>query len=157
MPFTPFHTGIAVLAYGIKRNLNFHALLLGSMIIDLETLLVIMLNATEFYPMHGYLHTFIGAVVLAFVLAKAIEKFWKKESFKIIFISSFIGTLSHVILDSFLYEDMMPFFPFENNPFFIGAGAVLPIYSFCVLSMVVGLVLLLLRSENPFKISKTAK
>lgn len=50
-----------------------------------------------------------------------------------------LGTVIHVMLDSPLYQDIMPFFPFAINPAY-SPGLSSLIYSICVLAGVLGLV-----------------
>ena len=58
--------------------------------------------------------------------------------------ASLIGTYSHVLLDSFLYSEMNPFFPLLGNPFLglLGFGFV---YNLCVVLGLVGFFIYLLR------------
>lgn len=63
MPFTPFHFGpAACVALPLHKRVDFLSFLLVNVAIDLEPLAAIHLNLN--YPLHGYAHTFIGAVVV---------------------------------------------------------------------------------------------
>jgi len=122
----------------------------ASVIIDIEPLLVLSLNLS--YALHGYLHTFLGGTIIAFLLALAISRirasltplmsFFKLEqatSFKRIVLASLFGIYLHVLLDSPLYSDIRPFYPLGSNPLqghsmFIG----FEIYAFCVVSFIAG-------------------
>ena len=149
MPFTPFHWGPALL-FGLVflGYLDLPTLLLSSVIVDVEPLLFLTLNLQ--YPLHGYLHTFLGGTILAFVLALAMSrvrgsleplmsflKLPQKTSFKRVVSASLFGIYLHILLDSPLYSDIRPFYPLELNPL-LGRGMFggFDIYTFCVLSFI---------------------
>ncbi len=125
MPFTPFHLGPA-LAVGLPTRKYFHAptFILATVVLDIEPLLVLVLGLN--YPLHGYLHTLVLALVvgllLGFVMFKLegfISPFYRKvklETDKPLKVGSFLsagvfGTVLHVLFDAFLYSEMEPFFP----------------------------------------------
>lgn len=56
------------------------------------------------------------------------------------FISAFIGTFSHVLLDSIMHSDIEPYYPLsqENGP--LGLVTVPQLHQFCVYSAVVGVI-----------------
>ena len=151
LPFTPFHLGPGLL-FGLLlfSYLDLPTFLVASVIIDVEPLLVLSLSLS--YPLHGYLHTFMGGTIVAFLLAFAMSrvrgvlaplvslfKFEQRTSFKGIVLASLFGICFHILLDSPLYSDIRPFYPLESNPLqnldmFIGFG----IYAFCILSFTAG-------------------
>jgi len=68
----------------------------------------------------------------------------QKSSFKKILFTSFAGVYSHVFLDSFLYEEMMPFYPLQGNLFIntlAAYGSYSVVYGFCIISFILGVVL----------------
>jgi len=73
MPFTLFHLGPGLL-FGLLlfSYVDPPAFLVASVVIDIEPFLVLSLNLD--YPVHGYLHTFLGGTIVAFLLALAISK-----------------------------------------------------------------------------------
>jgi len=127
--------------------LDLPTFLVASVIIDIEPLLALSLNLN--YPLHGYLHTFMGGTIIALLLAIAMSrvrealaplmplfKLEQRTSFKGIVLASLSGIFSHILLDSPLYSDIRPFYPLESNPLrslnmFTGFG----IYAFCILSL----------------------
>ncbi|XOA43065.1 MAG: metal-dependent hydrolase [Candidatus Nealsonbacteria bacterium] len=150
MPLTPFHWGpsswIGLLLFKI---LDFPTLLIASVIVDIEPFCVLFLNLN--YPLHGFFHSFLGGSILAVLAAiilyllkgkikkiMAIFKIPQDSSFKKILWTSFFGVYFHLLLDSFLYKEMNPFYPLENNPFF-GLFSLQQIYLFCALSFLVGI------------------
>lgn len=130
MPFTPYHLGPASLA-GLMLSgiLDLPALLIASVIIDIEPLGVLVFNLD--YPMHGFFHSFLGGSLAAGLTAVAVNllkgdirklmvplKLDQDSSFKKIFWTSLFGVYFHVLLDSPLYVDMSPFYPYGSNPFY---------------------------------------
>jgi membrane-bound metal-dependent hydrolase YbcI (DUF457 family) len=130
MPFTPFHFGPSFLiGILLVSHLNMAAILFASVAIDIEPIYCL---ATDSCPLHGILHTYLGATVLS-VLVIPIIYLSKKQlqrlsdllgvtqdySIKSIVIGAVVGGWSHIFLDSFLYSELLPFWPIVNdNPFF---------------------------------------
>ncbi len=157
MPFTPFHLGpsswIGLLLFKI---FDFPTLLIASVIVDIEPFCVFVFNAP--WLLHGFLHSFLGgsivailtAIILYYLLGEpikkvmAILKLGQDSSFKKILWTSFSGVYFHLLLDSFLYKEMNPFYPLEGNPF-LGLFTSQQIYLFCSLSFLVGASLYLIR------------
>ncbi len=128
MPFTPFHWGPALLiGMLLEKRINIPAIMIGSVIIDVW---VTFLFFTGRYPHHGLLHTYLGASIAAVVviislliarkrLKKITDGFLLQQqnySLTSIALGAIIGTWSHVFLDSLLYPEMIPFWPFDGNP-----------------------------------------
>ncbi|NPE28002.1 hypothetical protein HNV12_08510 [Methanococcoides sp. SA1] len=140
MPFTPFHLGPAfLLGMVFKKKIDIIAVLLASVIIDVRAAIYLFLGHE---PLHGPFHTFIGATVLALLLGYVLiyisHRLGKNLEMKPIILGSLIGAWSHVFLDSFLYTDIIPFWPLMSNPL-LGAIGSTDIYGLCVLSGVAGL------------------
>ncbi len=130
MPFTPFHFGPA-LAFGLplRKYLHVPTFIVANVILDVEPLIGMFFPSS--YPLHGYLHTFLLAfavgLLLAFVMV-SLEGFmrdfyvtFKLETNKVLpkksfFAAGVFGTCLHVLFDSFLYSEMIPFFPLSSNP-----------------------------------------
>lgn len=156
MPFTPYHFGpgllVGVLLFPF---IDLPTVIAASVILDLEPLSVLLLDLP--LPLHGFFHTYLGATIVAFLLAIAIWPFrghlnkivsifgmHQESSFRHIFPTSIIGTYSHVLLDSFLYAEMNPFFPLLGNPFLgIVQGAF--VYNICVIFGLLGIGVYILR------------
>jgi membrane-bound metal-dependent hydrolase YbcI (DUF457 family) len=156
VPFTPFHLGPALL-FGLVLSAAFDlpTLLIASVIPDLEPLYVVYFHVSG-YPLHGFFHSYLGSSILAFsvilivypirgLLGRIMAVFHisQKSSFKKILFASFFGVYFHVFLDSFLYEEMMPFYPLQGNPFLnlLSAYSSSVIYGFCILTGLLGIVL----------------
>jgi len=141
-------------------------LLVASVIIDIEPFYVMYLNVSG-YPLHGFLHSYLGASIMAILLALIIYPIRNKLnrimlflrvsqefSFKKIVFTSFVGVFSHVFLDSFLYGEMNPFFPFEGNPFFNLtpiSTIYVTVYGFCAFLLLMSVPLYI------YRISRSAK
>lgn len=154
MPFTPFHLGPA-LGFGLPLRKYVHAptFMLANVILDVEPFLVLFGGLS--YPLHGYLHTFFLAFFVGlalgyvmFFLEKILHPLYKmlllesenKLSLKSFFAAGVLGTTFHVLLDSPLYGEMRPFFPFTINPLYDPASS-LEIYSFCVWMGILGIIM----------------
>jgi len=101
----------------------------------------------------------LGGALLAFLLAALMSRlrnafsplmpfFRIKQtpSFKSILLASLLGVYVHIFLDSFLYQDIRPFYPFELNPLFsqdvfIGFA----IYGLCILSFISGVAIYIIK------------
>ena len=155
MPLTPFHLGPGLLLGTLFfRFISLPAILLGSVVLDLECLYNIILGIR---PWHGFFHTLTGAAVAAiiivivlFLLRKQIEsimKFFKleqKQKVLAIIVGSFIGIYLHLLFDWFTHSWMEPI-PGQGNPFYLGPQGTIVIYVACVIMGIIGLVLLIRR------------
>jgi membrane-bound metal-dependent hydrolase YbcI (DUF457 family) len=118
--------------------------LIASVIVDVEPILVLSLALQ--YPLHGFLHSFLGGSIVALVLTVVMFRFRKlfspimsffklkqKWSITSISVASFIGIYLHLFLDAQMHQDMQPFFPLTMNPFLnqSSLSGLIPI-TFCV-------------------------
>lgn len=152
MPFTPFHIGPALLlSMAFFRLLDYPALLLSSVIVDLEPFTVLFFSIDR--PLHGFFHSFLGGSIAAILAAAAIYflkekinammaffRLSQETSFKKILAASFFGVYFHIVLDSFLYTDIMPFYPSSANPLY-GLVSSADVYLFSGLSFFIGIAL----------------
>ncbi|MBL7156473.1 MAG: DUF4184 family protein [Candidatus Pacebacteria bacterium] len=137
MPITPFHLGPGLFFSIIfNKYLDVLGFLLGNVILDFEPLLTVLYNINypyRSYPHHGFIHTIIGAILVSLLagiilnrfqygikqkLRKVLflENFIKIASFSKIFLSIFLGAITHLLFDSFMHYDVFPFWPFKFNP-----------------------------------------
>ena len=160
MPFTPYHMGAGIAIKAMSQR-KFSLLIFGwaQILTDLEPLLVIITGKGTY---HGYSHTYLGAAVIGIVAALT-GKYLSETGLRLIgmsrylpirwpaaFVSAFIGTYSHVLLDSITHVDVKPFMPFSNAntlPGLISTGAMEVFLVFC--GIVGSLVLYMLREEEP--------
>ncbi len=149
MPLTPFHLGPALL-FGLVlfRFVNLPAFLAANVVVDLEPLFVLLFGLD--YPLHGFFHSFLGGSVVALVLFFVMVKvnvpiqevmgyFGLRQdgSVRSIGIACFFGVYFHILLDCFLYTDIMPFYPLDANPVY-GWFSGSEVYMFCIMSFVLG-------------------
>jgi len=156
MPFTPFHLGpVFVFGLLLRKWLHLPTLLVASVAVDIEPLLVLVLKLD--YPLHSYLHTFLVAIPYGVAIGYAmtyLEKLFnplykallleesKSIGKKPFLIASLIGTVSHILLDSPLYEDIYPLYPLKANPLY-NPSLTLPIYHFSMWTLLIGALLYL--------------
>ena len=102
--------------------------------------------------LHGFSHTYLGASLIAVFSAltgKYLSEFGLRllrivnnESFaltwRVTIPSAFIGTFSHVLLDSLMHSDMQPFFPFVADNPFLGNVSIEALHRFCIYSALIG-------------------
>ncbi len=154
MPFTPFHMGPGIL---VKASLqgSFSLMVFGwaQIIMDIQPLIVLSTGKGQ---LHGFSHTYFGAsllAVLAGISGKYLSEFGlmilgiaEKENpvkivWKIVFVSSFIGTFSHVVLDSIMHSDVEPFYPFYFLNSLYGIVSTSQLHKFCLYSSLIGAVI----------------
>lgn len=147
MPFTPFHWGPALLiGFLLFPHLDLAALVVSSVAVDVEPFAVVFLGLR--YPLHGFLHTYLGATVVAVAVAAGLWFFKgqvarvvslfgirQESSFIKILLTSLFGAYSHILLDSFLYSEMNPLYPLGGNPF-LYLVSVGDVYLLCSVSFV---------------------
>mgnify|MGYP001098189064 CR=1 FL=1 len=131
MPLTPFHLGPSLfLGVLTLKFLNLWGILLGSIIMDLEPLILIFVRKCYYCPHHGFFHSILGAIfgslILAFVLFLLKDKLDRISSnlkikqsfsFKTLFFSCLLSWLLHIFFDSLTHYDVFPFWPSLYNPF----------------------------------------
>ena len=132
MPITPFHFGPGLLIKSIAgRHFSWVAFVMANILIDLEPIGYFLLTGE---PVHPYLHTYLGALVLGLLVAffgrrpcEAWTRLWNKrlrptelewtkvsQTFTATAIATggLLGTLSHVAIDSIMHFDVHPWKPF---------------------------------------------
>ena len=156
MPFTPFHFGPGAAVKAVMpRHFSFTVFCFAQIVTDFETAYYLLRGE---YPLHRWLHTYLGATVVAAccvlvgrpVCQAALRAWsrWQNAPFKRYFpvtdrisvasavISAFIGTYSHVFLDSIMHADVEPFRPFSTqNPLY----RIISLFTLHALCIVLGL------------------
>ncbi len=153
MPFTPLHLGPA-LAIGLplRKYLHTPTFIVGNVVLDIEPFMVIVLGLN--YPLHGYLHTFLSALIVGLLVGFVMFKLEKPMKplyevtvleangmfrLKSFLLAGVFGTSLHVLFDAVLYSEMSPFFPWTINPL-VGMGlSVFQVYSFCIWLGILGI------------------
>jgi hypothetical protein len=129
MPITPFHLGPGLLC-GVLVESSLAAFVATTVVIDCESGYHLL---SGHYPVHRFLHTLVGATLIAVVIAVllgAIEG-WRRRhrgtnpdgtrrapaSLGGIAAGAVAAAWSHVILDGVMHDDMRPFAPVSDaNP-----------------------------------------
>jgi len=153
MPFTPFHFGPgAAIKAVVPASFSLGIFCFAQVVMDLESGYHLLLGD---YPVHRFLHTYLGATLVAPVCAiggkysceyllRGIQtwglRLGTEISWPAAFLSAFLGTESHVLLDSIMHSDVVPFSPWSHaNPFLhvIGLGT---LHLLCLILGAIGLI-----------------
>ena len=125
MPITPFHFGLGFAAKAVlSKRFSLLLLITLQVVIDCESLYNLV---QQRYPVHRFLHTFLGAALLAFgsslLLVPVISRFRPKDAvsksrlFLWLLANALFATWSHVVLDGIMHADAQPFWPIsDQNP-----------------------------------------
>jgi membrane-bound metal-dependent hydrolase YbcI (DUF457 family) len=155
MPLTPLHLGPGLLLGSLtSKFLNLWALLLGSVVMDIEPLILILVKHCYHCPHHGFFHSilgaFVGSLILSFILWKFREilnkislkfKISQSFSFKNLYFSSLIAWLIHVFFDSLVHYDVFPLWPSRFNPIFIGEELYWPLNLILLIFGIIGFII----------------
>ena len=154
MPVTPFHVGPAAIIKAVFRDkFSITVFSFSQILIDLQPLFA-MLGAD--IELHGISHTYIGATVIAIIsilLGKPFCQFflngWNRHlsanknsilivkasiSWKVAIMSAFIGTYSHILLDSIMHADLQPFYPAQITNHLLGLVAIDSLHILCAIA-----------------------
>jgi membrane-bound metal-dependent hydrolase YbcI (DUF457 family) len=151
MPFTPFHMGPGILIKALLQG-SFSLMVFGwaQIVMDIQPLFVLLTGEGH---LHGFSHTYIGATLLAIFSALS-GKYLSELGLKLIgiveksnpvnivwwvaFVSAFIGTFSHVVLDGIMHSDVEPFYPLSQANSLLGLISVSELHQFCLYSALIG-------------------
>ena len=157
MPFTPFHFGPgAAIHSAAPARISFLAFAAVNVLIDCETLYFIV---TKQYPLHRFLHTYLGTnvailgTVLAFALLRPAARRWPVLNLwhwadlprSAVLAGALLGAYSHVLLDSIMHSDVRPLAPFSDANAMLAVVPSGTLHRVCVVAAVVGLLVLGLR------------
>ncbi len=150
MPFTPFHMGPGIAVKALLQS-SFSLMVFGwaQIVMDIQPLVVMVTGEGH---LHGFSHTYVGATLLTVFSALSgkylsqiglfvfgLNKQWQVNiAWWVSFLSAFIGTFSHVLLDSIMHSDVEPFFPFTTNNDFLGLISMQALHKACLYSALVG-------------------
>ena len=166
MPVTPLHMGPGMAVKAIAGD-RFSLTMFGlaQVAIDLEPLVGMIRGTPE---LHGWTHTYLGATVIAAIVLAAgrplcvrIVSWWNAElrrnrlewlasrdgiSSAAAAAGAFIGTWSHVALDSIMHLDMVPLRPFAAGNSLLLAMDVDSLYLACLVAGIAGVAAWIMRS-----------
>ena len=150
MPFTPLHMGPGIAVKAVLQG-SFSLMVFGwaQIVMDIQPLVVILTGEGQ---LHGFTHTYVGATLLAVfsaVTGKYLSEFGLRLMFRdakamvpirwwVVFLSAFIGTYSHVVLDSVMHFDIEPYYPFSTANHLQGFISISALHQFCIYSGLVG-------------------
>lgn len=169
MPITPFHLLAATPIKAIApRAFSWSVFALVNVVIDIEpiTYFLIPLN-----PAHRFFHTIIGATLIAVLCAVNGRRFceftieilndelkskWLTSEISISKVAAWSGALigawSHLLLDSFMHDDIKPLSPFSDQNVLLGMMPLSTLHTICFASGLLGLVaMFLLKSKSSSK------
>lgn len=158
MPFTPFHMGPGLLVKAVAgRHFSILTFGIAQVAMDIEPLMGLMRGATV---LHGPTHTYPAACVIALLVAalsprlcRPMLRRWNKELlfFRLpqlvetesfaptpVIVGAFVGTLSHVLLDSMMHADITPLAPWSTANGLLDLISVRTLHLFCLLSGLFG-------------------
>lgn len=149
MPFTPYHMGPGILLKALLQG-SFSLMVFGwtQIVMDIQPLIVLLTGTGH---LHGFTHTYIGATLIALISALtgkyaseyALRLFSQTRylpiGWPVAFVSAFIGSYSHVLLDSLMHTDLEPFAPFGTVNPFLDWVSVKALYQFCIYSGLLGI------------------
>ena len=167
MPVTPFHLlAIIPLKAIAPRSFSWSVFALTNVVIDLEPITYYLITL---YPSHGFFHTIIGATLIAILCAthgrrlcelaiKTLHGELQDKEVKWLgkasigntaaWSGALIGAWSHLLLDSFMHEDIKPFSPFTDANPLLGVISVGTLNALCVVSGLLGVAMLALLKKR---------
>ncbi len=157
MPLTPFHLGPGLLLT-VGAGTSFTAFLVVNVVIDIESGYHL---ATGAYPVHTFLHTTLGATIVALVTIAglaAVER-WRRRrrphntdgtlrastSDAAIAGGALAGAWSHVILDGVMHDDARPLAPWSDGNPLHDAISLTALHAICVACAIAGIAVFLFR------------
>lgn len=146
--------GPGILIKGILQG-SFSLMVFGwaQIVMDIQPLIVLITGEGH---LHGFSHTYVGATLLAIfsaVTGKYLSEFGLivlgiskspspiKITWIVVYVSAFIGTFSHVLLDSIMHSDVQPFYPFFDSNVLLGYVNISVLHQFCFYSGGIGAVI----------------
>jgi len=157
MPITPFHFGPGAAIHAIApKHVSFLAFCSANVLIDIEPLYYMV---TGQYPLHRFLHTYIGATIimvataLIFFFALKLASLvglpnlfqWQSLKPLPICLGAAAGSYSHIVLDSVMHADIVPLSPFSEVNVLYQLVSLGELHLFCVFAAVLGLAILGIR------------
>jgi membrane-bound metal-dependent hydrolase YbcI (DUF457 family) len=162
VPITPFHFGPGVLFHAASpRRVSFIAFMAANCITDVESIYNV-LNGN--FPVHRFLHTFVGAAVSAaltiglFLFMRWLARSnalpnlfgWQQLTLPSVIVGALLGSYSHVVLDGIMHADMRPFAPWSDANPFLHAVSLGALHWACIIAAIAGvLIWLKTRQHRP--------
>jgi hypothetical protein len=163
MPFTPFHMGPGLLIKSFIRQ-YFSLMIYGFSQVAMDTEVLFHMFRRD-QILHSFNHTYLGATLVAIIsifIGRPICQFllnrwipdvdssfekWIRGPQNISWIAAmcgaFLGTYSHVLLDSIMHFDLRPLMPWSPDNSLLGAISVDGLHLICIGSAFLGVIILL--------------
>jgi hypothetical protein len=161
MPFTPFHFGPGLLVKGLAPNhFSLSMFALANVAMDVEPLYRMVAGDAQ---LHGATHTVLGAAFICvgttwagrplILRSRQLYERWSSNAGRAFHITNIqawsgalLGTFSHVLMDAVMHADMRPFLPLTDTNPWLDVSCTEHVYLGCVLSGMVGMLLILIRA-----------
>jgi membrane-bound metal-dependent hydrolase YbcI (DUF457 family) len=153
VPVTPFHFGPGLLFRALSKRIDFWSFAAANVVIDLESGWNMVRRS---WPVHRFLHTFLGASLA--ILPAAIAGFvaWRllrrlgavtaaSPGVAALLAGAALGAWTHVLLDAVMHADVRPFHPWSDANPLLDRMSARTLVGACVAAAVVGGALLLYR------------
>lgn len=160
MPFTPLHMGPGLAIKALAgRRFSVLAFGIAQVAMDIEPLVGSVRGSAV---LHGPIHSYLAALVVAIIAAtisppicRPILRRWNRElsfyrlawlvepeSFAPlpVIAGAFVGTFSHVMLDSIMHSDISPFAPWSDANALLGLISIEALHQFCIFAGLFGVV-----------------
>ena len=121
MPITPLHFGVlAPLNQFLPGRVSNFSFILANILMDLEAILHWLAKMP--LPEHGWMpHSFVGACGVAVVTVLLGTRTREPIAPNHVWIAgAFLGAFTHVVLDMLVHPEMLPLYPKDGNPFYMG-------------------------------------
>jgi hypothetical protein len=164
MPVTPFHFGPGAAIHALApKHVSFLAFCAANVLIDVEPLYFML---TLQYPVHRFLHTYVGASLISVATLALFASLrwlasrlplpnpfgWRELGLWPVALGAAAGSYSHIVLDSIMHPDVAPLAPFSNANPLLRAVSLGTLHWSCVVAGLVGVCVLglsrRLREEN---------
>jgi membrane-bound metal-dependent hydrolase YbcI (DUF457 family) len=161
VPITPFHFGPGALFHAIApRRVSFISFVAANGITDLESIYNVLAGH---YPVHRFLHTFMGAALVTgltvalFVAMRRLARSislpdwfeWRKLAVAPVITGAALGSFSHIVFDGIMHADMRPFAPWSDLNPFLQAISLSALHWGCIIAGITGVAIWLKTRPNP--------
>ena len=145
MPITPLHFGVlAPINHWLPGKVSNLAFILVNLSLDAVAIQywAFGLALPEHAPgTHSFIGAWENALIMCILGIRLKKTFWPTYQW---ILGCFLGATSHVLLDMLVHPEMLPFYPIEGNPFYMGwmeplSMALLPLTIWLIVQYVSGI------------------
>jgi membrane-bound metal-dependent hydrolase YbcI (DUF457 family) len=160
VPVTPFHFGPGAAIHSLApRHISFISFCTANVLIDVEPLYYMLTGQA---PLHRFFHTYVGATLVAlatvmlFLAARRVARVlplpnvfgWQQLGIPAVAVGAFLGTYSHIVLDSVMHADIRPFAPFSDANPLLAIVSLRALHLFCIGAAAAGVAIVIVRSQR---------